>query len=121
VLHGGGREAEREAVRLSRAARAGGCALVLVATALPVAHLRVTSRLTPEGYRWQRDPFGELSEPVSVRLEVAATSLGWSGRTTLELPVRSFRQRLAPEPRLPDRRGGVRRPFLNKIPPSGIS
>jgi hypothetical protein len=42
---------------------------------------------------------------------VEATSLGWSGRGVFELPVRTHQARLAPEPRLVDRRGapaGVR-------------
>jgi hypothetical protein len=110
VLHGCGREAAREAVRLTRAARAGGCALVVVAPSLQVAQLRVASRLTPDGYRWRRNAFGEPVEPVAVRVEVEASSLGWSGRTTFELPVRSYAQRTAPDPRLPDRRG-ARRPL----------
>jgi hypothetical protein len=42
---------------------------------------------------------------VAVRVEVEATSLGWSGRSVVELPVRMHHPRLAPEPRLVDRRG----------------
>jgi hypothetical protein len=70
-----------------------------------VAHLRVASCIAPDGYRWRCDAFGEPVEVVSVRLEVEASSLGWSGRTTFELPVRTHRPRLSPEPRLVDRRG----------------
>lgn len=105
VLQGAARALEAEAVRLARAARAGGAALVLVAATAPVAHLRARSRISPEAYRWRRDAFGEAVEVVAVRLEVEATSLGWSGRTAFELPVRTHRPRLAPEPRLVDRRG----------------
>jgi hypothetical protein len=105
VVHGCGREAAAEAVRLTRATRAGGCALVLVAGVAPVTHLRVASRLAPEGYRWRRNAFGEPVEPMAVRLSVEASSLGWSGRTAFELPIRNHHSRLAPEPRLPDRRG----------------
>jgi hypothetical protein len=46
-----------------------------------------------------------------VRIEVEASSLGWSGRTSFELPVRTHRGRLSPEPRLVDRRGAKRRPM----------
>jgi hypothetical protein len=121
VLAGGGREASREAVRLSRAARDGGTAFVAVLGEAALAHLRVSSRITPEGYRWRHDPFGEPVEVVSVRLEIEAASLGWSGRTVLELPVRSHRARLSPEPRLVDRRGAVpaarwRRPSARSDP-----
>ncbi|CAN5740740.1 hypothetical protein BH23GEM9_BH23GEM9_34690 [soil metagenome] len=104
VLLGCGREAAREAVRLSRAAREGGTAFVALSDA-SVAHLRVNSRIAPDGYRWRHDAFGEPVEVVAVRIQVAAASLGWSGRTDLELPVRMHRPRLSPEPRLVDRRG----------------
>jgi hypothetical protein len=109
VVTGAGREGGREAVRLSRAARAGGAALVLVGEEAAVTHLRVSSHIEPEGYRWRRDPFGEPVEVTAVRIEVEASSLGWSGRTSFELPVRTHRTRLAPEPRLVDRRGAQRR------------
>ncbi|MGH7448051.1 MAG: hypothetical protein ACREK1_00840 [Longimicrobiales bacterium] len=109
VLTGGGREAGREAVRLSRAARAGGAAFVLVTEQSTVTHLRISSRIQPEGYRWRRDPFGEPVEVTAVRIEVEASALGWSGRTSFELPVRMHRARLSPEPRLVDRRGATKR------------
>jgi hypothetical protein len=108
VLTGGGREAGREGVRLSRAARAGGAAFVLAGGESPVTHLRVASRIQPEGYRWRRDPFGDPVEVTAVRIEVEASSLGWSGRTAFELPVRTHRARLSPESRLVDRRGARR-------------
>jgi hypothetical protein len=105
VVSGGGQETSREAIRLSRAARAGGSALVLVSTGSSLSHLRVQSRIDPAGYRWRRNPFGEPVEAVSARIEVAASALGWSGRTSVDLPVRTHGARLAPEPRLVDRRG----------------
>jgi hypothetical protein len=107
VLAGGGREAGREAVRLSRSARAGGSALVLVTEEAAVAHLRVISRLPPDGYRWRYSAFGEPVTVEAVRVEVEAAALGWSGRTSLELPVRLHELRLGLEPRLVDRRGAV--------------
>jgi hypothetical protein len=105
VLAGGEREAAREAVRLSRSARAGGAALVLLQRESAVAHLRVRSRIATDGYRWRHGPFGEPLEVVAARLEVEASALGWSGRTVMELPVRTHRARLSPEARLADRRG----------------
>jgi len=105
VLSGAGREAGREAVRLARSARAGGSAFVLVTDEPAISHLRVESKLSPGGYRWRRNPFGEPVEAVAVRVEVEASSLGWSGRASFELPVRTHGARVAPEPRLVDRRG----------------
>jgi hypothetical protein len=120
VLAGAGREAGREAVRLSRSARAGGAALVLVTEESGVAHLRVVSRLPPEGYRWRFNAFGEPVTVEAVRVEVEAAALGWSGRTSLELPVRQHQPRLGPEPRLVDRRGA--HPALVRwgAPPPGV-
>jgi hypothetical protein len=105
VLMGAGREAGREAVRLSRTARSGGAALVLGVEESSVAHLRVASRIPPAGYEWRSNAFGEPVEVVAVRVEIEATSLGWSGRSSVVLPVRTHRPRLSPEPRLVDRRG----------------
>jgi hypothetical protein len=107
VVSGGDRETMREAVRLSRAAKAGGASLVLLATDTTVAHLRVSSRIPVSGYRWRRDPFGSPVEVVAVRVEIEAASLGWGGRTAFELPVRFHAARAAPEPRLVDRRGAL--------------
>jgi hypothetical protein len=127
VLHGGGREAAaREAVRLARAARAGGAALVMVGAAVPVARLRVASQLSPDAYRWRYNVFGEPAEPVAVRLEVTASAQGWSGRTRFELPVRSHHPRLCPEPHLPDRRGAApaarwRPPPARRRPPRALA
>ncbi|HEX6135098.1 MAG TPA: hypothetical protein VFZ24_14110 [Longimicrobiales bacterium] len=108
VLTGAGPAAGREAVRLSRAARAGGAGFVLVTEESAVTHLRIASRIRPDGYRWRRDPFGEPIEVVAVEIEVEASSLGWSGRTSFELPVRTHHARSSPEPQLTDRRGAPR-------------
>src|SRR3954454_13425426 len=48
-----------EAVRLTRAAREGGTALVSLTTASALSSLRIGSQLDPRGYTWQRTPFGE--------------------------------------------------------------
>ena len=105
VLGGGGSAAGGEAVRLGRAARAGGAAFVLVGAEASVAHMRVRSRIAPEGYRWRRDAFGAGVAVESVRVEVEANSLGWSGRARFEVAVREHAQRLALEAGLVDRRG----------------
>jgi hypothetical protein len=105
VLAGGGRDSTQEMVRLARAARAGGAAFVALLPEAAVAHLRVVSRIPLAGYRWRRDPFGEPVEIEAVRVVVEASSMGWSGRASVELPVRMHAPRLSPEPRLVDRRG----------------
>jgi hypothetical protein len=118
ILLGAGRETAGEAVRLARAARSGGTAFVVTSQDVTIAQLRVTSRISPAGYRWRHDPFGEPVEVVAVRVEVEASSLGWSGRTAFELPVRTHDLRLAPEPRLVDRRGAPAAARWRRRPPS---
>ena len=45
-------------------------------------------------------------DPIGGKLfDSALSALGWGGRTVFELPVRTHRARLSPEPRLVDRRG----------------
>lgn len=104
-LSGSGPALAREAVRLARAAKAGGSAFLVVGAEVPISTLRLASRLPPEGYCWWANPFGEPAEVESVCVEVRAWSLGWSGRTSFSLPVSARRSRLALDPSLPDRRG----------------
>lgn len=108
-LSGGGKAMAREAVRLVREAKKGGSAFVVVGAEVAVASLRLTSRLPPEGYCWRANPFGEPIELESVRVEVRAWSLGWSGRTTFSLPVHTRPLRMAPDPLIVDRRGAQRK------------
>jgi len=110
VLSGAEAGAAREAVRLSRAARAVGGALVLMAATAPVAALRLASRITPAGWSWRLDPFGQPVEPAAAEVEVRASTMGWQGRTRLRLPVRGHRPRAALDPLLVDRRGAHRPP-----------
>ena len=110
VVSGVGKAVGREAVRLSRGAKEGGSALVAVSGESPVASLRLASRLPPDGYCWRSNPFGEPVEVDSVRVEVEARSLGWSGRTSFALRVWNRPVRVAPDPLLVDRRGVVRKP-----------
>jgi hypothetical protein len=107
VLAGAGAAAGGEAIRLGRAARAGGSAFVLLGENAAVAHMRVRTRIRPDDYRWREGPFGEPVAVTSSRVEVEVASLGWSRRVLLELGFSEHRTRLAPEPRLVDRRGAV--------------
>lgn len=111
VLAGAGRAVGRQAVRLSRSAKEGGSALVVVTTESLVASLRLRSVLVPEAYRWRHNSFGEPAEVEGVRVEVEAASLGWSGHTSFWLPVLARPVRLATDPLLVDRRGVVRKPY----------
>lgn len=105
VLSGAGRAFMQEDVRLSRAVREGGGAFVALSATSSVAHLRVTSRIAPDGYRWRLNPFGEPVEVTEVRVQVEAHALGWSGRTSVTLPVATHAYRTAVDPGLVDRRG----------------
>jgi hypothetical protein len=105
VLAGVARGAGREAVRLSRAAKEGGGAFVALTEEAAVAHLRVVQRVSASGYVWRRNPFGEPVDVASAEIVLEATSMGWSGRATFRLPVRTWGARLALDPMLVDRRG----------------
>jgi hypothetical protein len=97
-----------ETVRLTRAAREGGSALVALTKNTSLASLRLTSRLLPHSYRWRRDPFGEPAEAQMAVMRVRARSPGWNAATEFPIPVTPHDLRLALEPGLVDRRG-VRR------------
>jgi hypothetical protein len=109
VLSGTRAAFNREDVRLSRAVREGGGAFVALATQSNVAHLQVASRIDPNGYRWQTNPFGEPAQVTQVRVQVEAQAMGWSGRAQVVIPVGGFEQRTAVEKELVDRRGAKRR------------
>jgi hypothetical protein len=107
VLAGAGDRLARDgvSVRLTRGARAGGGAFVAIVERAPVAQLRLRSRLPVDGFTWLRDAFGEPVAAQSVRVEVEATALGWSGRTSFGLDVLERELRAAAESGLADRRG----------------
>jgi hypothetical protein len=94
-----------ETVRLTRAAREGGGALVALTTSAVMASLRLTSRILPQSYRWQRTPFGDPAEVQDVVVQVRARALGWNARAEFPIPVRRHELRLSLEPQLVDRRG----------------
>ena len=109
VLSGARGAFAREDVRLSRAVREGGGAFVALAEQSNVAHLQISSRIDPNGYRWKLNPFGEPADVTEVRVQVEAQAMGWSGRAQVVLPVSDFRQRTAVETALVDRRGAQKK------------
>jgi hypothetical protein len=94
-----------ETVRLSRAAREGGGAFVALTANASLASLRLTSRILPHSYRWQRDPFGDPAEVEDATVQVRARSLGWNAHTQLRIPVMRYDLRLSLDPGVVDRRG----------------
>ncbi|HEY0780620.1 MAG TPA: hypothetical protein VGD56_21870 [Gemmatirosa sp.] len=100
----GSEPAGTETVRLTRATRDGGAALVVLTERGSMAALRITSRLLPGGVRWQRGPFGAAA-PAAVRAEVRAHALGWNARAEVTLAVAAYDVRDALDPRPADRRG----------------
>jgi hypothetical protein len=93
-------------VRLSRAARDGGAALVVLTANASLAALRVSSRLLAHSYRWRPGPFGDPAEPVDARVEVRARAPGWDRRAEALLAVAPCDARVPVGPALADRRGG---------------
>ncbi len=100
----GSEPAGTETVRLTRATRDGGAALVVLTERGSMAALRITSRLLPGAVRWQRGPFGAAA-PAEVRAEVRARALGWNARAEVTLAVAAYDVRDALDPRPADRRG----------------
>ena len=94
-----------ETVRLTRAAREGGSALVVVTPHASMSALRIESRLLPHSWRWRRTPFGDPAEARDVRIRVRARALGWNASTELAIPVTTHELRLSLDAELADRRG----------------
>jgi hypothetical protein len=108
VVLSGLEPARTETVRLTRAVRDAGAALVTLAFETSMASLRLTSRLLPNGYRWRRDPFGGPAEAQCAIIRVCAQASGWNAHTDLSIPVTHHELRLSLDAELADRRG-VRR------------
>jgi hypothetical protein len=108
VVLSGLEPARVETVRLTRAVREGGSALVTLARETSMASLRLTSCFLPHGYRWRRDPFGEPAMAQLAVIRVHAQAPGWNAKTDLSIPILHHELRLSLEPTLVDRRG-VRR------------
>ena len=96
---------DADTLRLGRAAKEGGGALVAVTTNAQTAALRVASRILK--CRWRVDPFGEPAEVQEVRVAAHVRALGWDKRAEFSIPVRSYELRLSLESGLADRRGLV--------------
>ena len=92
-----------ETVRLTRAAREGGTALITIGTSVSMASLRLTSRLVR--YQWRRSPFGDPAEAQDATVRVHARSVGWNTHVEFPLPVMHHELRLSLESELADRRG----------------
>lgn len=92
-----------ETVRLTRAARDGGGALVAITELTSMAALRISSRMNVHGVRWRPGPFGDPAIPVDVRVDVRVRSLGWNARAELVLPIAVYDLRCVVESG-PDRR-----------------
>ena len=92
-----------ETVRLTRAAREGGAALVTIGSSASMASLRLTSRLLH--YRWRRTPFGDPADAEDATVRVSASAAGWNAHTTFPIPVMHHELRLSLESELADRRG----------------
>lgn len=96
-----------ETVRLSRAVREGGGALVTLTSHASMASLRMTSQILRETYRWRKTPFGDPAEAQEVMIRVRARSLGWNKSADFPVRVIPYDVRLSLEPGLVDRRGVV--------------
>ncbi len=94
-----------ETVRLSRAAREGGGALVTLTTHASMASLRITSQILRESYRWRKTPFGDPAEAQEAKLRVRVRSLGWNRSAEFSVPVVSYDLRMSLDTGLVDRRG----------------
>ncbi len=92
-----------EVVRLTRAAREGGAALVTIGAAAAMASLRLTSSLLH--YRWRRTPFGEPADARDATVRVNVRAIGLSAHTEFLIPVMHHELRLSLESELADRRG----------------
>lgn len=109
VVLQGARSAEGERVRLTRAVREGGTALVELSDSTAMAALRLRNHVGPDAYAWRTNAWGEPAAVESVRIRVCAAALGWGGEAEVRLPVVCDDLRLSMEPALGDRRGAAPR------------
>jgi hypothetical protein len=96
---------DTERVRLSRALRAGGTALVAVDGNAFLAALRVSTRVLPSQCRWRPSAHGEPTAMDAVTLCARISASGWQREAIFSLPVAAHELRLSLEPELGDRRG----------------
>ena len=105
---------EAELVRVSRVAREGGGAVVVLTAgggegkgsgAVAAARLRIESWYRPEGHRWRTGVFGEAVEIETMAVGARIIGTGWLKHVNLQLPVLHHAYRLSLDPGLVDRRG----------------
>jgi hypothetical protein len=94
-----------ELVRLSRAAREGSAALVLLTRVTALAALRLVSRPLLGEYAWRRSRVGDADEIRAVKVQVEARASGWFAHETISLSLWRDDLRLSVETGWPDRRG----------------
>jgi hypothetical protein len=108
VVLAGAEPRGQETVRLTRATRDGGSALVALTAHAAMSALKLTSRITPADYRYKRTPFGDPAEITHAHVRVDSVALGWKAHAEFVLPVTHHELRLSLEPELADRRGVAR-------------
>lgn len=94
-----------EAVRLARAVHEGGGAFVTLTTSAVMAAVRVTSRVLPNSYEWQRGPFPDPALMRAATVDVHVRAPGWNASAQVVLPITPYDLRLSLDPALVDRRG----------------
>jgi hypothetical protein len=94
-----------ERVRLCRAAREGGGALVEISADSHLAAVRIRAAVGPGSFRWKRNPLGEPLEIESLSLRVRVVAAGWSRESEVVLVVSNHEHTLCLEAGLADRRG----------------
>lgn len=97
-----------ERVRLCRAARDGGTALIELSSEGHMAAVRCRGRTGPESFRWTRNELGEPVRVEEVSLRVSVQAAGWSRESDVVLMVMNHEHTLSLEPDLADRRGAKR-------------
>ena len=105
VVLAGAEPKGQETVRLTRATRDGGSALVALTTHAAMSALKLTSHITPADYCYTRTPFGDPAEITHARVRGDSVALGWKAHAEFVLPVTHHELRLSLEPGLADRRG----------------
>jgi hypothetical protein len=108
VVRAGEGSTGAERVRLCRAAREGGSALVELSGDAHMASVRIQARASPASFAWRVNGLGERMEVESVRLRVQVMAAGWSRESDVVLVVMNHEHSLSLDPGLADRRGASR-------------
>jgi hypothetical protein len=94
-----------ERVRLCRAAREGGSAIVELSANPHMAAVRMSARASPTSFRWQMNELGEPLRVESVVVRVLVAAAGWSRESDVVLAVNQHEHPLSMGSGLADRRG----------------